>query len=226
MEAARTPLTRERMLAAALECIDEEGLSALTMRRLGARLQRDPMALYRHAKNRAELLDGVVELVLSQLRIDPDHADWQRSLRAAAHRFRGLALAHPNVVPLIATRPLATPLALRPVGTLRPLEHVLGLLDGAGFAPVDALRVYRSYFGLLLGHVLTELQEVVVDQEEADDLLRTGLHRLPLREFPRLRGLASALVEYDGGEELDHSVTILLSGLTRQLIPSGGEPRG
>jgi AcrR family transcriptional regulator len=210
-------LSRELVLAKALEVVDADGLDALTMRRLGQELGRDPMSLYRYAENRAALLDGVTELVLNELTIHPQDPDWKAQLRQIAHDFRRLALQHPNVVPLLVTRPLSTPLGLRPLGTLRPLEQILSLLIGAGLSPADALHVYRAYYGFLYGHILNELQEFVVDPEENEALLRLGLHRLPAKEFPRLRALAPALAEYNGGAELDQGVTILLSGLEAQL---------
>ena len=215
--AARRPLSRGIVLAAALKLVDAEGLDALTMRRLGQELGRDPMSLYRYAENRAALLDGVAELVLEQLSISAEEPDWKAQLRILAHDLRRLALEHPNVVPLLVTRPLSTPLGMRPLGTLRPLEQILSLLVEAGFEPGDALHVYRAYYGFLYGHILNELQEYVVDPEENEVLLRLGLHRLPAKEFPRLRALAPALAEYDGGMELDQGLTILLSGLEAQL---------
>jgi AcrR family transcriptional regulator len=132
-------ITRELVLATALELIDRDGADALSMRRLAAALDRDPMILYRHASGKAALLDGVVETVLAQLSVDPADPDWAAQLRAVARQYRALALAHPNVVPLLVTRPLATPLALRPRGTLRPLEDILALLTRAGFSGPDAL---------------------------------------------------------------------------------------
>lgn len=218
---ARAPLTRARVLGAALDLVDAEGLDALTMRRLARELGYDAMALYRYASNRAALLDGVAEVVLDELVIPRDGSGWQHQLRAVAHDFRRLARAHPHAVPLLVTRPLSTPLGLRPLGTLRPLEQLLELLIGAGFAPADALHVYRTYMGFLYGHVLTELQEVVAEPEETDDLLRLGLHRLPPREFPRVRSLASQLAAYDGAAELEQGLDILLTGLDTLLRPSG-----
>ncbi|MGB8383759.1 MAG: TetR/AcrR family transcriptional regulator C-terminal domain-containing protein [Dermatophilaceae bacterium] len=209
----RVALSRHRVLKAALQVVDTEGLGALTMRRLGRQLDRDPMALYRYAANREALLDGVAELVLAQLVIPTDVRDWARQLRTTAHQFRQLALNHPNVVPLLVTRPLRTPLGLRPLGTLRPLEQILTLLTAAGFTPPEALRAYRAYFGFLYGHILTELQEIVADPDETDDLLRLGLHRLPPREFPHVRALARELAHYDGAAELDHGLDTLLTGL-------------
>lgn len=110
-----TRLTTEQVLATALEIVDREGVDALSMRRLAQALDRDAMSVYRYAENKAALLDGVVELVLRELVIDPDAQDWTQELRLLAHRYRDLALAHPNVVPLLVTRPpLATPLAYGP----------------------------------------------------------------------------------------------------------------
>jgi AcrR family transcriptional regulator len=216
------PLSRAVVLEAALEIVDRDGVAGLSMRRLAGALDRDPMTLYRYAANKAALLDGVAELVLEQLAVDTTDDDWQSQLRTVARTYRDLALAHPQVVPLLVTRPLATPLALRPLGTLRPLEAILELLTRAGFSTVDALHIYRSLFGFLHGHVLNELQELVDNPQETDDLLRLGLHRLPLKEFPLLRSLAPDLANYDGAAELERGLNILLSGLP--LPPGGAMP--
>jgi AcrR family transcriptional regulator len=212
-------ITREVVLATALEIIDRDGIDGLSMRRLARALRRDPMTLYRHAPNKAALLDGVAESVLAQLKVDATDRDWAAQLRTIARDYRRLALAHPHVVPLLVTRPLATPLGLRPHGTLRPLERVLTLLTRAGFSGPDALHIYRAVFGFLHGHVLEELQELVENPHETDDLLRLGLHRLPIREFPVLRSLARVLASYDGAAELERGLDMLLTGLTTTLTP-------
>jgi AcrR family transcriptional regulator len=212
-------ITREVVLAAALEIIDADGADGLSMRGLARALGRDPMILYRHAPNKAALLDGVAETILAQLKVDPADPDWAAQLRAVARDYRALALAHPHAVPLLVTRPLATPLGLRPPGTLRPLEDILALLTRAGFSGPDALHIYRALFGFLHGHVLNELQELIDNPDETDDLLRLGLYRLPIREFPLLRSLAPALAAYDGAAELERGLDILLTGLTTTLAP-------
>ncbi len=217
---ATAPITRNQVLRTALAIIDADGVEALSMRRLGRALDRDPMAVYRFAETKTALLDGVVELVLLDLAVDSTDRDWHAQLRLVAHRFRAIAVAHPHVVPLLVTRPLATPLALRPHGTLRPLEATLELLVRSGFSVVDALHIYRMFFGFLFGHVLNELQEIVDNPEETDDLLRLGLHRLSIKEFPRLRSLAPALAAYDGVSELERGLDILLSGLQTHLVPT------
>ena len=204
-------ITREVVLAAALELIDRDGAEGLSMRRLARALNRDPMVLYRHAPNKAALVDGVAEIVLAQLTVDPAAPDWAAQLRIIARDYRRLALAHPHVVPLLVTRPLATPLGLRPRGTLRPLEDV--------FSGPDALHIYRALFGFLHGHVLNELQELIENPDETDDLLRLGMHRLPIGEFPLLRSLASVLASYNGAAELERGLDILLAGLATTLPP-------
>jgi AcrR family transcriptional regulator len=218
----RPGLTREQILTAAVAIIDADGLEALTMRRLGQALGRDPMAIYRHAADKDALLDGVVEHVAAEL-ITPREPDsngdgnWQAVLHRTAHTFRRVALAHPHVVPLLLTRPLSGPLALRPLGTLQLLEELIELFSTAGFDQHGALHAARLFTGFLYGHVLHELQEQVQNPDEIDDLLRLGLQRLPLTQFPRLRSLATALATYDGAAELDEGLAIVLAGLRSQL---------
>jgi AcrR family transcriptional regulator len=220
-------ITRDVVLTTALEIIDRDGVDGLSMRRLARRLDCDPMTIYRHAPNKAALLDAVAETVLAQLKVDASDRDWVGQLRSVARGYRRLALAHPGVEPLLVTRTLATPLARRPRGILRPLEDVLTLLTRAGFSGTDALHIYQALFGFLHGHMLNELQELIENPDETDDLLRLGLQRLPIGEFPLLRSLAPVLASYDGATELERGLDVLLSGLTT-LTPSddSGSDRG
>ena len=144
--------------------------------------------------------------------------DWETGLRRTAHAFRRIALAHPNAVPLLVTRSVTGPLALRPLGTLRPLEELLEVFIGAGFDPHGALHATRLFTGFLYGHIQHELQQQVPDPDETDDLLRLGLHRLPITQFPRLRSLATVLATYDGAAELDEGLDIVIAGLRSQLL--------
>src|SRR6476619_620234 len=215
-------VSRPMILQAALRIIDRDGSDGLSMRRLSEEVGRDPTVLYRHVPSKAALLDGVAEMVLGQLRVDTEDPDWTGQLRAVAHDFRRLALAHPNVVPLLVTRPLATPLGQRPIGMLRPLEDVLTLLTSAGFSGADALHIYRLLFFYFHGHIPTEIQEVIERPDETDDVLRLGLHRLPVTQFPQVRALASALATFDGAAALDRGLDLLLFGLTATLTPPDG----
>lgn len=212
-----SPVTRAVVLDAALGIIDRDGVDGLSMRRLAEAVGRDPMVIYRHVPNKAAVLDGVAEIVFAELSVDTTGADWAAGLRELARDFRRLALEHPRVVPLLVTRPLATPLGSRPRAVVRPLEDILELLTRAGFSGADALHIYRALFGFLYGHVLNELQEIVERPEETDEVLRLGLYRLPIDEFPRVRELAPVLAAYDGEQELERGLDILLTGLTATL---------
>ena len=226
--AGRPPaLTREQVLTTALEIIDEGGVEALTMRRLGQALDRNPMGIYRHAADKDALLDLVVEHVVSELVVSrepgrDEHAegepDWEAALRCTAHGFRRIALAHPHVVPLLVNRSITGPLAMRPLGTLRPLEELLEVFISAGFDQHGALHAARLFTGFLYGHIQDELQQRIHDPDETDDLLRLGLHRLPITQFPRLRSLATVLATYDGAAELDEGLAIVIAGLRSQLL--------
>lgn len=217
-------LNRSMILQTALQIVDRNGADGLSMRRLSEAVGRDPVVLYRHVPNKAALLDGVVEMVLAQLSVDSSDPDWAGQLRTVARDFRQLALTHPNVVPLLVTRPLATPLGQRPPGMLRPLEDVLALLTAAGFTGEEALHIYRVLFGYLYGHILNELQEVIERPEETDDVLRLGLHRFAITEFPHLRALAPVLASYDGAAELDSFLELLLPGMTSILAGRDAQP--
>jgi AcrR family transcriptional regulator len=217
-------VTRDRVLAAALEIVDRDGVDGLSMRRLADAVGRDPMVIYRHVPNKAAVLDGVAEVVFAQLSVDATDTDWIAQLRTVAREFRRLALVHPRAVPLLVTRPLATPLGLRPRAVVRPLEDILALLTAAGFSGGDALHIYRALFGLLYGHILNELQEIVERPDETDEVLRLGLHRLPIAEFPLLRQLAPILAAYDGAAELERGLDILLTGLAATLPARAEDP--
>ena len=192
-------ITRPLILQTALTIIDRDGADSLSMRRLSEAVGRDPAVLYRHVPNKAAVLDGVAEIVLEQLTVNTADPDWAGQLRTVAHDFRRLALAHPNVVALLVTRPLATPLGQRPPGTLRHLEDVLALLTCAGFTGDDALHIYRVLFAYLYGHVITE--------------------------FPLVRALAPALASYEGAAELDRGLDLLIPSLASTLPRADGSAR-
>lgn len=216
-------LSRERVLASALELVDREGLSALSMRRLGTELGVEAMALYRYASSKDALLDGLVEaLYLSleeRLSAGPDKdADWRAGLHRIARATYDVCLAHPQAVPLLATRLLAVPLARRPAAVLRDHERVLALLREAGFEETTASAVFRAFTAWLLGYVTVELRPMVDNPDETDPAFRLGLHRLSPRELPTLRETAAALAERGGPEGLAAGLDALLDGLT------GGSP--
>jgi AcrR family transcriptional regulator len=158
----RSGLDQRRILDAAVRFIDENGLRALTMQRLGAYLGVEGMALYRYVPGREALLDGVVETVVDELFGDPDvhleaHAGWVDYLQRLAHGLRRIALAHPEVFPLVATRPPAAPWIRPPLRSLRWIESLLQVMTDAGFTDENAAAVYRAFSSFLLGYLLLEV---------------------------------------------------------------------
>ncbi|WP_217237886.1 TetR/AcrR family transcriptional regulator [Streptomyces sp. AC555_RSS877] len=215
-------LSRERVLAAALELVDREGLSALSMRSLGAELGVEAMSLYRYAPGKDALLDGLVEVLYLQLegrlaeapvqRAPPaaERPDWRAGLRRIALTTYDVCVDHPQAVPLLSTRMMAVPLARRSPAVLRDHERVLGLLRDAGFDAAGSAAVFRAFTAWALGYTWVDLSATVDDPEEPDPTFRLGLHRMPPRELPRLRETAPALAERGGPEGLVAGLDALL----------------
>ncbi|MFF7734379.1 TetR/AcrR family transcriptional regulator C-terminal domain-containing protein [Streptomyces sp. NPDC007984] len=212
-------LNRQRVLTTALALVDREGLSALSMRRLGTELGVEAMALYRYAASKDSLLDGLVEalyLELEERLADGDgDSDWRAGLHRIARETYAVCLTHPQAVPLIATRLLAVPLARRPAAVLRDHERVLTLLRGAGFDEATVAGVFRAFTAWLLGYVSVELRPMVDNPDETDPAFRLGLHRLSAKELPALRESAASLAEQGGPEGLAAGLDALLDSLTR-----------
>ncbi len=208
-------LSRERVLASALDLVDREGLSALSMRRLGAGLGVEAMALYRYAASKDALLDGLVEALYLELegRLADDDAgapDWRTGLHRIARVTYDVCLEHPQAVPLLAARMLAVPLARRPLAVLKDHERVLLLLREAGLDNDRAAAAFRAYTAWLLGYVSAELRAMVDNPDEPDPAFRLGLHRMPSQELPVLRDVAPALAERGGPEGLAAGLDALL----------------
>jgi AcrR family transcriptional regulator len=218
-------LSRERVLASALELVDREGLSALSMRRLGSELGVEAMALYRYASSKDALLDGLVEALYleleERLRADPEAAraagesDWRAELHRIARVTYDVCLDHPQAVPLLATRMLAVPLARRPAAVLRDHERVLAVLRAAGFDKHRTSGVFRAFTAWLLGYVSVELQPMVDNPDEPDPAFRLGLHRLSPQELPTLRETVPSLAGPGGPEGLAAGLDALLDRFTR-----------
>lgn len=145
-------LTPERIVAAAVEILDEEGLEALTMRRLGAHLGVAAMSLYRHVPNRDALLAEVVTHLFTEAVIELAPAEpWDEALTRFAVAYRGMLLAHPHAVPLLATHPVDTDRGLA------LLAELLGRFAAAGVGEQDALTVVQSVAVYVLGHALAQV---------------------------------------------------------------------
>jgi AcrR family transcriptional regulator len=164
----RAHLDRRRIVDAALEHIEESGLPTLTMRRLGARLGVEAMSLYHHVPGKEELLDAIVDVLVGDMRADPDvlaapETSWQDFLQRLAHGVRRVALAHPKSFPLIASRPPEAPWLRPPLRSLDWVETFLSGLTRSGFSDEAAAASYRSFTSFLLGHLLLEVATLGAD---------------------------------------------------------------
>ncbi|MFE4519461.1 TetR/AcrR family transcriptional regulator [Kitasatospora sp. NPDC056783] len=218
----RGRLSRPLVLGAAVALVDREGLSALTMRRLATELGVESMALYRYTPGKEALIDGLVEAYFDEInarlragtRHDAPHEDdWRAELRRIAQAFAATAHAHPEILPLVATRPLAVPVARRPASVLELTEHILAVLGRAGFDDAGSLTVYRTFVAWNLGCMLVDKRQVVDNPSEPDPVLRLGLHRLPAADYPRLRALVPRFADFDDDAEMLAGLDSLLGGM-------------
>ena len=221
-QVTRQPLSRTRVLHAAVALVDAEGLQELSMRRLGRELGVEAMALYRYVPSRENLLDGVVETVIDELYADPQvhllpHYSWEEYLVRLAHGVRRMALAHPRVFPLVATRPPAAPWVRPPLRSLRWVEALLAGLMAAGFSQRDAVHAYRAFSSFLLGHLLLEVSALGVDTGPVEEPPpATALGKAPVDElagYPLLVELSPLLAKFHFDAEFEESLHNLLDRL-------------
>ncbi len=226
----RQTLSRERIIQAAIEFVDQGGLSALTMRRLGKQLGVEAMSLYRYVNGREDLLEGIVDRLIAQLHLRPDEHQlgptdgWQAYLQWLAHGVRALAREHPNVFPLIATRHPAAPWLRPPLRSLRVVEDFLTMLNSRGFSDTHAVLAYRAFTSFLLGHLLLEVSTLGAQTGPAEEPLDEGDaeipnadHQLDLRDFPHVRRLEAQLSEDHASDEFEQALEDLLDRLDRLL---------
>jgi AcrR family transcriptional regulator len=142
---------RRQILDAALEIADENGLDAVSMRSVAARVGVSPMALYPYVGSKAALLDGLVGRLLGELSTGDASSDWREGLRTLANRMRALARRHPSAFMLLLSRPSVTPEAAGAVDAV-----YRGLLE-AGVPPKDVPRIERLVSTFVLGFAASEV---------------------------------------------------------------------
>ncbi|MDQ3900029.1 MAG: TetR/AcrR family transcriptional regulator [Actinomycetota bacterium] len=145
-EMPRPSLTRPRVVRTALRLVDEHGLATLTMRSLATELQVSPMALYNHVRDKEELLDLMLDLVLGEVDLSASARDWAMQMRALVCSYHQVLTAHPALARLYSSR-----VRIGPHG-LRIMERGLGLLLQAGFCPADAADAFFALFTYTVGY--------------------------------------------------------------------------
>jgi AcrR family transcriptional regulator len=213
---ARKPLDRSRIVAMAVSYIDEFGLPGLSMRRLGSMLGVEAMSLYRYVPGRENLLDAVVDSILSEMENDPEilrspQDGWQDFLIRLAHGVRRVALSHPKAFPLVASRPVEAPWLRPPLRSMAWVEAFLDGLISEGFDDDSAAGAYRAFTSFLLGHLLLEVSALGADVgplDVADD----GEDRNKRdTTFPTVERLRNALSEDHSALEFEESLESLVN---------------
>ncbi|NKX53065.1 TetR/AcrR family transcriptional regulator C-terminal domain-containing protein [Arthrobacter mobilis] len=215
---AKPRLERQRILKAGADFIEQFGVRQLTMRRLGTELGVEAMSLYRYVPSRESLLDGIVETVIDQLYEDPEvyvepRHGWQDYLLRLAHGLRRLALAHPQVFPLIATRPAEAPWVRPPLRSLRWVESFLKALTSTGFSEKAAVDAYRAFSSFLIGHLLLEVAAMGADVGPVEEAEPHPPKEADLGGYPLLQRLQKLLSEDHSAQEFEESLENLLDRL-------------
>ena len=209
----RTPLTREQILRAALDYVDELGLEALSMHKLGARLGVKAMSLYHHVYGRDGLLDGLVELLWSDMApAGARAADWRGQLRHLALAVRRTVRHHPSAAPLVMSRPVL------PVAALRIFKEQLDALQQAGFSRSRAVEVVRTVVAYAFGAALSELCWSCASASAESELarLRRVSQMLPAAVPDDLLSVA---MELCGDCDMDGTFELGLDLMVRGLEP-------
>lgn len=207
---AQPRLNRARVLAAAVALVDREGLAALSMRRLGQELGVEAMALYKHVPSKAALLDGMVATVLGEMEMPPAEPEhWHEGARAVARAYRRLAHAHPHLFPLVVTRPLTAPEALR------PLEAALAILGGAGLGSAATVAAFRTIAHYVEGFALNEVSAAAPAGSPVSPELLALVRGSAAADYPSVAALVPAFADADADADFEFGLDCILAGLRR-----------
>jgi AcrR family transcriptional regulator len=206
----RAALNRERVLRAALVLADDGGIDGLTMRRLGERLQVEAMSLYNHIAGKDDILDGIVDLVFSEIDVPSNIADWKTAMRQRAISARDVLMRHPWATSLMQSRTKPGP------ATLRHHDSVISSLRKAGFSIALAAHAFSVMDGYIYGFALQQVNLPSHTSAESAELAENILRELPAHEYPYL---AEMIVEhalkpgYDYAQEFEFGLELILDGL-------------
>lgn len=205
---------REQILQAALALADKDGIEAVTMANVAARVGAQAMSLYRHVRNKEEIFDGLVDLVYSEIEPPARSSDWKTALRQRAIAMRAALLRHPWAVGLMESR--------RQPGSanLRHHDAVLAALDAAGFRGRNAVRVYSILNSYVYGFALQELSLPFASRDEHSAVTGDILRQFAAADFPHLARVGVDL-QREGfvyGDEFEFGLDLILDGVERMRL--------
>lgn len=216
----RPPLSRERVLRGAVAVADAGGIGALTMRSLARELGVKPMSLYYYVAGKAEILDGIVDLVFSEIDLPSPGGDWQSQMRRRADSARRTLRRHPWAIGLMESRANPGP------ATLRHHESTLATLRRAGFSVAMTAHAYALLDSYIYGFALQEAA-LPFNPQTATEATEAITERFA-GEYPYLVEMATKHIlrpGYDFGDEFEIGLTVILDALTGSIPGDGSQPQ-
>lgn len=219
----REPLTRSRIVAAAIKILDRHGVDGLSMRTLAQELHTAATSLYRHVHDKGELLDLTVDALMAEIQLPADDPDWRVSMRAVSMNMRAVLMSHRNAAVLRGTR-----LAIGP-NTLRVMEYVCSRLLASGFSEDDAgaaaATIFNYTIGCVLGEVLpnAEIEASGYTWEQFAAEMSTRIAALPLDRYPLMGRMLPMLLGHHHSAPFEYGLDALLDGLEVRRVqgPAG-----
>jgi len=208
----RNRLSRDRILRAALGHADAGGLEALTMRKLAEELGVAPMALYRHVTSRDDLIDGMVDIVFSEIDLPSTGRDWRTAMRRRAISVRDVLARHRWAIGLMESRANPGP------ANLRHHDAVIGSLRAGGFTMATVAHAYSLLDGYIYGFALTKMNLPFDSGDDVARLAQTMLEPFPVDEYPNLVAFITEHAMkpgYDFADEFEYGLDVILDGLAR-----------
>ena len=214
--AGREPLTAERIVAAAIEILDRDGLDAVTTRRVAEALGTGSASLYAHVTSREELIELMVDRIAGEISVpEPDPARWQDQLRAYARHAQQVWASHADI-----TRASLATIPTGP-GRLRVIEGLLAIHRAAGFSlkmaawAVDRLQIYIDS-DVFEGSLYAAKVKRGLDVDEYLGSVRDYYRRLPAERFPLVTSMAE-IITADGDQRFEFGLDLLIGGLAARL---------
>jgi len=208
----RAPLSRERVLRAAVKLADRDGIESLSMRKLGQELGVEAMSLYNHVSNKEEILDGLVDAVFAEIELPPPGVDWAEAMRRRAVSAREALKRHPWALGLLESRVQPGP------ANLRHHDAVLGSLRTAGFSIEMSAHAYSVLDSYIYGFTLNELALPLATRQDVTEVAGNIVRESPAGEYPYLTEMAIEHVmkqKYDYGDEFEFGLELILEGLKK-----------
>ncbi len=213
----RLPLTRERVLEAALRLADEGGIDALSMRKLGQALGVEAMAVYYHLANKDQVLDGIVDLVFAEIDLPVDGAPWKAAMRQRGISMYEVLLRHRWAIGMMEARVQAGP------ANLAHHDAVIGNLQAAGFDSPMVAHAYSVLDGYIYGFSLTKLSLPFETPEDVEEVTQRMMEPYPSTEYPHLARFVSEHIMrpgYEFAEEFEYGLDLILDALEREVATS------